>query len=164
VPGAVLPPLPADLEYCVVARRNDSLGTRRRWLVFGALALVSLGLALIFALAGAWPVVPYAALEVSVLAVAFAYVERHARDWERLTVVGDRVVVERAIGGRQERREFNRLWVRVEVNEGGMSRVPHVTLHSSGIACAFGDTLPVRERTAMARELRRLIGARNSGR
>lgn len=164
MPGAVLPPLPANLEYCVVARRNDSLGTRRRWLVFGALALVSLGLALIFALAGAWPVVPYAALEVGVLAVAFAHVERHARDWERLTVIGDRVVVERTIGGRQERREFNRLWVRVEVDDSGMSRVPHVTLHSAGVACAFGETLPAQARAAMATDLRRWFAARHSGR
>lgn len=164
MPSAVLPPLPADLEYCVVARRNDSLGTRRRWMVFGALALVSLGLALVFALAGAWPVLPYAVVEVGVLAVAFACIERHAGDWERLTVVGDRVVVERAVAGRQERREFNRLWVRVEVREQGFSRVPHVTLHSAGVACAFGDALPVRERAAVARELRRMVGARHSGR
>ena len=129
MPSAVLPPLPADLEYCVVARRNDSLGTRRRWLVFGALALVSLGLALVFALAGAWPVLPYAALEVGVLAVAFACVERHAGDWERLTVVGDRVVVERAVAGRQERREFNRLWVRVEVTRAGIQ--PRAARHAA---------------------------------
>jgi uncharacterized membrane protein len=132
--------------------------------VFGALALVSLGLALVFALAGAWPVLPYAALEVGVLAVAFACVERHASDWERLTVVGDRVVVERAVAGRQERREFNRLWVRVEVSEQGFCRVPRVTLHRAGVACACGDALPVPERGAMARELRRMVGARHSGR
>lgn len=164
MPSVVLPPLPADLEYCVVARRNDSLGTRRRWLVFGTLAVASLGLAVVFALAGAWPVLPYSVVEVGVLAVAFAYVERHAGDWERLTVIGDRVVVERAVAGRQERREFNRHWVRVEVSERGLNRVPHVTLHSAGVACAFGDALPVPERAAVARDLRRMVGARHSGR
>jgi uncharacterized membrane protein len=147
-----------------VARRNDSLGTRRRWLVFGMLAFVSLGLALVFALAGAWLVLPYSVVEVGVLAVAFAYVERHAGDWERLTVAGDRVVVERTIAGRGERREFNRLWVRVEVSEQGLNRVPHVTLHSAGVACEFGDALPVQERAAVVRELRRMVGARHSGR
>jgi uncharacterized membrane protein len=164
VPTAALPPLSTDFEYCVVARRNDSLGTRRRWQVFGALALGSLGLAVAFAWAGAWLVLPYAVLEVGVLAAAFAYFERHAGDWERLSVLGDRVVVERAVAGRRERREFNRLWLRVEVSERGMSRMPHVTLHSAGVECAFGEALPARERMAVAKDLRRLVGARHSGR
>jgi uncharacterized membrane protein len=147
-----------------VACRNDSLGTRRRWQVFGALALASLGLAVGFALAGAWLVLPYAMLEVGVLAVAFACFEQHAGDWERLSVLGDRVVVERDVAGRRERREFNRFWLRVEVSERGMSRAPHVTLHSAGVACPFGEALPARERMAVARDLRRLVGARHSGR
>jgi uncharacterized membrane protein len=164
MPRAALPPLPTDSDYCVVACRNDSLGTRRRWQVFGALALASLGLAVGFALAGAWLVLPYAMLEVGVLAVAFACFEQHAGDWERLSVLGDRVVVERDVAGRRERREFNRFWLRVEVSERGMSRAPHVTLHSAGVACPFGEALPARERMAVARDLRRLVGARHSGR
>ncbi len=163
MPGAAFPSLTVDPDYCLEARRNDSLGTRRRWTVFGALASLSLVLAVAFALAGAWPVVPYSALEIGVLAVAFAYIERHANDWERLTIVADQVVVERAFGGRHERREFNRYWVRVEVSESGVSRTPHVSLHSAGSAWSFGETLPVRERVAMAADLRRMLGARNSG-
>ena len=161
VSSVALPPLPADLEYCVVARRNDSLGGRR-WIVFAALASVSLVLALAFVAAGAWPVLPYSVLEIALLGCAFAYIERHAGDWERLTVAGDRVVVERAAGGKRERREFNRYWLRVEVEpaDAGFGRSPKVILQGGGTSWEFGNALPVSERIAVARELRKLAAAR----
>ena len=158
--SVALPPLPADLEYCVVARRNDSLGRRPRWQVFGALAAVSLVLAAAFAVVGAWPVLPYSLLEIVLLGGAFYVVERRAEDWERLTIAGDRVVVEQVAGGKRERHEFNRYWLRVEVDPGGFGRSPQVMLRSGGASWAFGGTLPVAERLAVARELRRLTGAR----
>jgi uncharacterized membrane protein len=158
--SVALPPLPADLEYCVVVRRNDSLGRRSRWQVFGALAAVSLVLAAAFAAVGAWPVLPYSVLEIVVLGGAFYFVERRAKDWERLTIAGDRVVMEQMSGGKQERREFNRYWLRVEVDPGGFGRSPQVVLRSGGASWPFGGTLSVAERLAVAWELRRLTGTR----
>ena len=158
--SVALPPLPAGLEYCVVARRNDSLGRRPRWRVFGALAAVSLVLAAAFAVVGAWPVLPYSVLEILLLGCAFYYVERRAEDWERLTIAGDRVVVEQVAGGKRERHEFNRYWLRVEVDPCGFGRSPQVWLRSGSDAWAFGTALPVAERLAVAQELRRLTGAR----
>ena len=158
--SVILPPLPADPEYCVVARGNDSMGRRRRWQVFGALAGVSLALALAFAAAGAWPVLPYSVLELAVLGCAFAWCDRHAGDWERLVVAGDRVVVEQAVGGKRERREFNRYWLRVDVEEGGYGRPPRVVLRGGGVSWEFGNALPAAERIAVARELRRMTGMR----
>jgi uncharacterized membrane protein len=158
--SVALPPLPADLEYCVVARRNDSLGRRPRWQVFGALAAVSLALAAAFAAVGAWPVLPYSALEIVLLGCAFYCVERRAGDWERLAIAGDRVVVEQMSGGKRERREYNRYWLRVEVESEGFGGSPQVILRSGGASWVFGNTLPVAERLAVAQELRRLTGAR----
>jgi uncharacterized membrane protein len=160
VPSVALPPLPADVEYCVVVRGNDSLGRRRRWQVYAALAAGSLALAAAFAAVGAWLVLPYSLLELAVLACAFAWFDRHARDWERLTIAGDRVIVERAVGRTNERREFNRYWLRVEVDEPGLPRSPRVVLQGGGVPCEFGHALPARERLAMARELRALTGMR----
>jgi hypothetical protein len=103
--SVALPPLPADLEYCVVARRNDSLGRRPRWQVFGALAAVSLALAAAFAAVGAWPVLPYSALEIALLGLAFYYVERRAGGGtagHRGRPRGGRADV----GGKRERREI----------------------------------------------------------
>jgi uncharacterized membrane protein len=97
-------------------------------------------------------------LEVGMLAGAFWLMERHAEDWERLTVAGDRVVVERAKGGRHERREFNRYWLRVEVEPAGYGRPPRVTLRGGGTSWEFGNSLPAGKRLEVARELRALTG------
>jgi uncharacterized membrane protein len=155
-----LPPLPAGLEYCVVARRNDSLRQRERWQVFGALALVSLALALAFAAVGAWPVLPYSVLELALLGCAFRWIERRARDWERLAVAGDRVIVEREAGGARERREFNRYWLRVDVEAAAPGGQPQLRLSGGGMSWVFGSALPVNERIVVARELRRMTGMR----
>jgi uncharacterized membrane protein len=160
MPGAGTPRLSTEPEFCVVSRRNDSLGTCWRWRLFASLCVVSFGLALGFAAFGAWMVLPYSALEMAVLYLAFRWIERHAADWERVSVCGDRVVVERECAGVRTRREFNRFWVRVEMEEGGFSRPPRLTLRFAGEGVPFGADLPAEERAAVARELRRALAVR----
>lgn len=111
---------------------------------------------------GAWPVLPYSIAETSLLWLAFWYVERRSRDWERLTVAADRVIIERSSAGRQERREFNRHWVRVDLEAGGAAwrRQSRLALRFAGTAVEFGEALPAEERARVARELRRLLTAR----
>jgi uncharacterized membrane protein len=155
-----LPPLPVGFDYCVVARAHDSLPRHQRWALFGALAGVSLSIAVAFALAGAWPVLPYSAVEIGMVGLAFWLVERRAEDWERLSVAGDRVLIERQLRGRRDRREFNRCWLRVEFDPGGFGRRARVTLHSAGNAVDFGGAMSVAEMHVMARELRRIAGLR----
>jgi uncharacterized membrane protein len=156
MPG-VAPALYPDPEFCVVVRRNNSLGRRQRWMVFAALAGVSLALASAFAIAGAWPVLPYSFLEITLLACAFRYVERRSEDWERVTIAGDRVIVERAAAGRRERREFNRPWLRIECGEDGTRAL---TLRYAGEAWEVGGALPAEERMALGAELRRMLAPR----
>ena len=123
------------------------------------LAMASLTVATGCVLAGAWLVLPYSVLEVTVLAAAFAYIERRARDWERVTVSGDRVVVERRRGRRYERREWNRPWVQVtEVGES--TRGALLRLRCAGESWNFGAALAAEERRAVARSLRQLISPR----
>jgi len=153
----VLPPLPAESEFCVVSRRNDSLGSRWRWRLFASLCGVSLGLALGFAALGAWLVLPYSALEMALLYLAFLWIERHASDWERVSVCGDRVIVERERAGVQTRFEFNRYWTRLETGEGGFGRAPELHLRSAGHSVPFGADLSAEDRAAVARVLRHVL-------
>jgi uncharacterized membrane protein len=155
--GAGIPSLPAEPEFCVLSRRNDSLGSRWRWRLFASLCAVSFGLALGFAAFGAWLVLPYSALEMAVLYVAFRWIDRHASDWERVSVSGDRVIVERERGGVQSRREFNRYWTRVEVEDDGFNRTPRLTLRFAGQSVALGEELSAADRRTLARDLRRVL-------
>ena len=151
---------PAHAAFCVVARRNNSLASRQRWAVYGAFAAGSLALAFPLAAAGVWPVLPYSALELACLAVAFVLVERRSSDVDRLAVVGDRVVVEQERAGRATRREFQREWLRVEVDERGWTREPRLVLRSGRDEVPFGDTLAACERAGLARTIRKALRTR----
>jgi len=159
MPDVTLPPLAVEPEFCVVSRWNVSLTAAARWRIFGGLAGFSLGLALLFALAGAWMVLPYSMLEIAVLAGAFYAVGRRAGDWERLTVAGDRMIVERSKGGRQTRREWNRPWVRTEMADERFGHRGRLVLRCGTERWEFGEALPEVERVAVAREIRRLVSA-----
>jgi uncharacterized membrane protein len=159
MPGAGIPSLPTEPEFSVVSRRNDSLGSRWRWRLFASLCVVSFVMALVFAALGAWLVLPYSALEMAVVYLAFRWFERHAADWERVSVCGERVIIERGRAGIYTRREFNRFWARVELETpGGVHRPPRLTLRFAGEREPFGEELPAEERVAVARALRRALG------
>jgi uncharacterized membrane protein len=168
MPDAALPPLTFEPDFCVVSRWRLSLPARSRWAVFGGLAAFSITLALAFVAAGAWVVLPYSVLELAVLACAFRFLERRAASWERLTVAGDRVVVERGSGGSEHaRREWNRPWVRVEMGAPRSGGDARLYVCCGGERWEFGHALPARERGDVARALRRLTAApgyaRNGG-
>jgi len=66
-------------EFVYTARRNNSLSSSGRLLVFGFILTVSLGIAVGFSLVfGAWPIMPFAGIEMAVLYFAFRYGERRA--------------------------------------------------------------------------------------
>ncbi|MEO8486232.1 MAG: DUF2244 domain-containing protein [Betaproteobacteria bacterium] len=153
---ASLPPTDAST---VVARRNASLAPRQRWTVYGALAAGSLAMAFGFAAGGVWPVLPYSLLELLGLAAAFLWIERRAADCDRLTLDGDRVLVEHERAGHATRRELSRHWLRVEVDEEGFAHEPRLVLRSGRDAVRFGDALPAAERVALARTIRGMLAA-----
>ena len=156
MPATSFPTPDIEPDLCVTARLPSSLSARQRWLVFGTMAAFSLVMAGGFVLVGAWPVLAYSVVELSALAAAFAYVQRRARDWERLTVAGDRVVIERCRGRVYERREWNRPWVQV-VNKGESPRAAMLELRCAGESWNFGASLRTEERDQLARDLRKMI-------
>ena len=151
--------LPRSAAPSVVARRNNSLAPRQRWTVYGALAAGSLALAFSFAAGGVWPVLPFSLVELACLAAAFLWIERHARDVDRLTLDGDRVVVEHERAGRTDRRELPRHWLRVELGEEGWTHEPRLWLKSGRDALRFGDAAPAGERHELARTIRGMLAA-----
>jgi uncharacterized membrane protein len=70
----------------LLLKRNCSISPGGMLRVFGLLALASLGIAMGFALAGAWLILPFAGLEVLALGAAFLVHARHATDFERIEV------------------------------------------------------------------------------
>jgi uncharacterized membrane protein len=144
----------ADAEdagaYTLTARRNNSLSTSGRYLVFGFVFIVSFGISLGFAAFGAWPVLPFAGLEMLVLFLAFRYIERRSDDYERLTLNGDQLLLERMEHGKLGQFEFNRYWAQVVCDAEGN----RLALRSHGREVEFGHYLTGEERVKLARQLK----------
>jgi len=141
-------------HFVLTARRNNSLSSSGRLLVFGFILAVSLGIALAFAwVLGAWLILPFTGVEMLVLYLAFRHVELHSGDYERVAIEGDKLNVEVLDGGRMSRRELNRGWAQVVCAADGRD----LALRSHGSEFRIGRHITEEQRLAMARNLRRVL-------
>jgi uncharacterized membrane protein len=102
-----------------ISMPNRSLGiVARRWLL-GAIAATTLGVAAGAAAFGAWPVMPFAGLEIALLAFAFRVLGQHDADFERLEVGEHEVRLEAREASRHMRFVAHRPWARVEMRSRG---------------------------------------------
>jgi uncharacterized membrane protein len=114
---------------------NRSLGPAgRRWCL-AAIAGTTLAVGLGAAMLGAWPVMPFAGLEVALVWLAFRAVQMHDRDFERIEIRDGELRVEARDARRETRLVAQRAWARVVLREHG----PNCTL---GLAYA-GKTVPL---------------------
>ena len=101
-------------DYVFVSRPNRSLNSRQQWLVFWGVALPCMGIASIFAGLGYWLVLPFAGLEIGLLAWAFESLRAHDADYESITIQGQRLILEWRDAGQMRRREWNTYWTKAE--------------------------------------------------
>lgn len=135
-----------------MSRPNRSLGVvARRW-VLGMIAATTLGVAAGAMAFGAWPVMPFAGLEVAFLAFAFRVLGRHDADFERLEVGEHEVRLEARDASRHTRFVANRPWARVEV--AGRGRRCTLRLAYAGRAVPLGRMLSDEGRRQLAESLR----------
>lgn len=135
-------------RWCL--RRNGAL-TPRQWtvafLLAGAAVLAVAGL---FAALGAVLVLPFAALELVVVVLAFAWMARHAADREVLELDAEALHVARHCGPRCTRVRLPRACVRVHPPEGAQTLV---ALQAGTQTVEVGEHVPPVLRRQLAREL-----------
>ena len=132
-------------------KRNCSLAPRQLATIFGALATVSLSIAIFFATWGAWMVLPFACIEVLALGAAFVLYARHAADYERIVVCRDCLLVETCRGDRLRREQCAPAWTRVEYSG---TRRELIGLVAAGRRIEVGRFVPESDRSDLARQLR----------
>lgn len=146
-------------HYSVTARPNCSLSPAGTLCAFSIIAMVTLAVSCGFALLGAWPILPFAGLELIVLWLCFRHVWRHAHDYERLTIDDDKVVVETHAPNRDSHVELNGYWARVVLECMPDGDCRRLALRSHGREIEFGRLLNSQERLDLARQLRLRLGA-----
>lgn len=140
-----------------LSKPNRSLGiVARRW-VLGGIAATTFGVAAAAAAFGAWPVLPFAGLEVALLALAFHVLGRHDTDFERVEVGEHEVRVEARDAQKVTRFVGHRPWVRV-VTAGRGERLS-LWLAYAGRTVPLGRLLSDEGRRELAENLRRRLPA-----
>ena len=141
--------------FSVLLKRNCSISPAGLARVFAFLVAVTLGIGIGFAAAGAWLVLPFAGIEVALLAAAFFVNGRHAGDYERIERAGEHLTVEVSSAGRTERHEMHVRAAQVRMARQG--RAARVWLSANGRDCEVGRHLQEQGRVELAAELAKRI-------
>ena len=132
-------------------RRNCSVTPRQLGWMYLSLCAVSLSIGTAFWFQGAKLVLPFAWLELVAVGIAFAAYARHATDGETIRLAGGQLVVELETGGKLQRAEFRRDWVRVEPGAADNSLIE---LSAHGRKVQVGRFVRPELRSLLASEIR----------
>ena len=132
-------------------RRNCSVTPRQLGWLYLSLCVVSLVIGTAFWFHGAKLVLPFAWAELIAVGAAFAVYARHATDGETIRLAGTQLVVEQENGGKLQRSEFRREWVRVEPGAADSSLIE---LSAQGRKVQIGRFVRPELRPVLAREIR----------
>jgi uncharacterized membrane protein len=136
-----------------------SLTLTQERLLFLSLVVLCFGVAMGFAALGYWLILPFAGLEIGLLAWALGELRSREGDYESLTIDGDAVLLEWQQGRQTGRREMNRLWARVECDCAAPGRNCHVSVSSHGHETEVGHYLSDEARLQLAATLRSKLQA-----
>lgn len=132
-------------------RRNCAIRPGQLIGVFAVLSAVSLGVAGAFWFQGAPYVLPFACLEVTVLAIAFVAYARHATDGETAKLDENWLVIEQEVAGKKAEKRFPRASVRIEPLADSDNLIE---VSARGDRLEFGRHLRAEWRPLVAREMR----------
>jgi len=152
-------PAPHAPECRIELVPNCSLTPRTARLFVGSLAVVTFAVALFFAARGLWPIVPFAGLEIGLLAWAVRASMRRGAEREVIIVSDETVRVERRRPAGMSLMVFPRHWARVRLRDPLRALHPsRLVIESHGRACEVGRFLTEEERCNLASRLQQLVG------
>lgn len=145
-------------EIRLVLRPDRSMGWRGNQRFFIAISLVSMGIATGFALLGAWLVLPFAGMEMAVLALALYWVSGRGLETEVISIRDTAVVISKGRWQVDRVRQIPRAWMQVRHEPAGHHWYPsHLYLRSHGVDTEIGSFLAEAEREALAGRLKQIM-------
>ncbi len=141
-----------------VARPEHALSARQAsWLLVAA-ATGCGGIALAFAAAGAWLVLPFAGAEIGALWLALRHLHCHAGDEERIEIDDASVRIVHREGGHCTQHEFPRYWARLHVEKPPDREGSRLFLRSHGREIEVGRLMTEQQKRLLAGDLRSRLG------
>lgn len=142
----------------IVIAPNCSMNGRETAVFLVGVGGVSIAVALVFAVQGFWPVLPFAGAEVALLVWATLHSQRRGRYREVVTVSDTEVTLERGFARGEDREVFSRSWVRARLESGRWSE-SRVVLAAHGRQVEVGACLTSDERKALYGRLRQILAS-----
>ena len=140
-------------------RPNCSLSPRGARLFMLSVVVASLSIALPISLLGFWLVLPFAGLEIALVAWALRTIMARRFEWQTIIISEQTVAIEDVAPQQSRCVEFPRHWAQVRIRAGGSPLHPsRLTVESHGRRHEIGSFLNEQERQGLAKRLRRLIG------
>ena len=140
-----------------------SLTTKGAWIVVGALVVMTAAVALRFWLLGAWPVLVFACVEISLLVVLLTINMRGARAKELIMLDATQVTVLRTDpAGRRRQEALPAAWLRVDLN--ATNGTSSVVLSSQGRICEVGAFLHEPDKASLFKSLENALHSVNNPR
>ncbi|HWP00135.1 MAG TPA: DUF2244 domain-containing protein [Methylococcus sp.] len=139
-----------------ILKPNASLTRRQAWVLLGVMALVMGSVGGLFALTGAWLVLPFSGAEWLLLAYCFRLAMKRSGRREVITISDRQVKVERGIYRPEQTYRFQRAWLGVRLERPTFAGHPsRLRLLRHGRGIEIGRFLVESEREALYRELQR---------
>ncbi|HEV2285642.1 MAG TPA: DUF2244 domain-containing protein [Steroidobacteraceae bacterium] len=152
----------AAAPLSIEIRPNCSLTVRSARVFFASACVIPFGMGGLLAYKGFWPILPFAGLEMALLAWALKVSLERRFHSQTITVTEDAVAVESRLRRSSDRVVFPRHWAQVKLRRPAASLHPsRLTIESHGRHCELGAFLTEEERRGLAVRLTRVIGRIN---
>jgi uncharacterized membrane protein len=138
------------ISYQVTFKPNCALTTSQKKKVVLLLTVIPCCIAIGFVMIGMWLVLPF-------VAFAFYYVNSHESDFERISIAGDSLLVERGTRQGSHQYQLNPYWVKVIRRELANGEL-RLSLLSHGREIEVGRYLTKEQREILAEQLQKRTG------
>lgn len=139
-------------------RPNCSMPWRDVVRFYAGIVIVSMSIAVAFAMKGAWLILPFAGLEMLVLGIALYIVAQRAASWQEIAIDADSIRVVNHSAKQVKKLSFQRAWVRVVLQDAAIIGHPsRLLLGSHGCNVEIGGCLNEEEKRDLAVQLRRAV-------
>ncbi|MFN2328138.1 MAG: DUF2244 domain-containing protein [Chromatocurvus sp.] len=148
----------SDNRVVIVAKPNHSSSWRANKLALFALAVPSLGAAVGFTALGAWPILPFAGLELAALGSALYYVNWKLEYRQVITLSEDSVRIDKGYYAPRQTWQFDRREASLAVTpEAHPWEGPGMALHDNMDAVPVGEFLNREEALSLLSLLRKEV-------
>ena len=144
------------IDYQFISKPHRSLCAQSRLILLVILSIIPILIAIGFAIVGLWPVLTFIGLELFALIFAFYCVNCHDNDYESITIVKDKVLIEKRNHKLTSQFEFNAYWVQVKIiraNNGCLK----LSIRSQGKEIAFGQHMDSQACSDLAAHLKKIL-------